>query len=110
MSESKDPIQAVGKIVILKEMERQTKSEGGIIIEGMVNRDPFAIGTVVSVGEGVPLSTGIVSAPPVKKGDVIFYDKNKVLVMNDLVYINSDFIVAIVNDKSQLPTGYYEIK
>ena len=110
MTKKKDPIQAVGKVVILKEMEIQTKTASGIIIEGMRNREPFAIGTVVSVGNGIELINGEFQVPPVKKGDTIFYDKGKVAIMNGLVYINADHIIAIVNDASQLPTGYYEVK
>ena len=59
---------------------------------------------------GIELINGDFQVPPVKKGDTIFYDKGKVAVMNGLVYLNSDHIVAIVNDSSHLPTGYYEVK
>lgn len=110
MKTKKDPVQAVGKIVIIKEMEKQTKTASGIIIEGMKNRDPFAVGTVVSVGRGIELITGEMQVPPVEKGDTILYDKGKVATMNGLTYINADHILAIVNDKKELPTGYYEVK
>jgi len=106
----KDPVQAVNKIVILKEREKQTKTKAGIIIENQVNREPFAIGTVISVGNGIEMNNGSFQVPPVKKGDTVLYDKNKVAMMNDMVYISSDHIVAIVNDDNALPTGYYETK
>jgi len=109
MKEEKDPIQAVGKIVIIKEMEIQKTTASGIIIEGMKNKEPFAIGTVVSVGEGIQMIDGGYQVPQVSKGDVVFYSKNHVATMNGLIYINSDHIVAVVNDKSKLPTGYYEV-
>ena len=110
MTKKQDPVQAVGKIVILKEMEIQTKTASGIIVEGVRNREPFSVGTVVSVGNGIQMTNGELQVPPVKKDDIIFYDKSKVASMSGLTYINSDHIVAVVNDKSQLPTGYYEIR
>ena len=76
-------------------MEIQTKTASGIIIEGMKNRDPFAVGTIVSVGEGYALLNGDFQVPPVKKGDTVFYDKGKVAIMNGLVYINSDHIMIL---------------
>ena len=105
----KDPIQAIGKIVILKEMEAQTKTASGIIVEGMRNKEPFAIGTVISVGNGIQLSDGEMQVPPMSKGDTVFYDKNKTVSMNGLSYTNADFIVAIINDESQIPKGYYQV-
>jgi len=105
----KDPVQAIGKIVILKEMEAQTKTASGIIVEGMRNKEPFAIGTVISVGNGIQLLEGEIQVPPVSKGDIVFYDKNKTATMNGLAYTNSDFIIAIINDESQIPKGYYQV-
>jgi|19_taG_2_1085344.scaffolds.fasta_scaffold01866_6 co-chaperonin GroES (HSP10) len=105
----KDPIQAIGKIVIIKEMEAQTTTASGIIVEGMRNKEPFAIGTVISVGNGIQLLDGEVQVPPVSKGDTVFYDKNKTATMNGLAYTNSDFIIAIINDESQIPKGYYQV-
>ena len=110
MAKKKDPVEALGRIVIIKEMEQQKKTASGIYIEGMTNKEPFAVGTVISVGKGIHTSTGQTQVPSVKADDIVFYDKGKVARMNGLVYISADHIVAIVNDKSQLPTGYYEIK
>tara|TARA_Y100000310_G_C20299031_1_gene630872 strand:+ start:176 stop:505 length:330 start_codon:yes stop_codon:yes gene_type:complete len=109
MTKEQDPVQAVGKIVILKEMEIQTKTASGIIVEGMRNREPFSVGTVISVGKGIQMTNGELQVPPVEKDNIVFYDKGKVALMNGLTYINSDHIVAVVNDTSQLPTGYYEV-
>ena len=104
----KDPLQAVNKIVILIEREKQTKTKSGIIIENQVNREPFAVGKVVSTGNGIEMNNGKFQTPPVKKGDTVLYDKNKCAMMNGMSYISSDHIVAIVNDEAALPTGYYE--
>jgi|TARA_Y100000034_G_C6775109_1_gene346040 co-chaperonin GroES (HSP10) len=109
MTKTKDPIQAVGKIVILREMEAQTKTASGIIVEGMRNKEPFSIGTVVSVGNGIELTDGAIQVPPVEKGDIVFYDKNKSVIMDGLCYTNSDFIIAVINDESQIPKGYYQV-
>jgi len=58
--------------VIIKRMEEERMSSGGIVIPDSATEKP-AKGEVVAVGAGKPLDNGEVRAPAVKAGDVVFF-------------------------------------
>jgi len=60
--------------VVVKRLEEDGKSAGGIIIPDTVKEKPMR-GEVVAVGPGVRDETGKVNAPDVKAGDTVLFGK-----------------------------------
>ena len=60
--------------VLIKRVEEETKTKGGIIIPDTAKEKPQE-GEVVAVGEGRILENGKVSSLDVKKGDRILFGK-----------------------------------
>lgn len=60
--------------VVVKRLEEDGKSAGGIIIPDTVKEKPMR-GEVVAVGPGVRDEAGKVSAPDVKSGDTVLFGK-----------------------------------
>ena len=85
--------------VIVKRLEEERKSAGGIIIPDNATEKPSR-GTILSVGPGKPLDNGTVRALSVKAGDVVLFGKysgTEVKVNGeDLVVMKEDDIMAIV--------------
>ena len=60
--------------VIIKPLEPENKTKGGIVLPDTVKEKPQE-GKVVAVGEGKTLEGGSVKKPKVKAGDVVLYGK-----------------------------------
>jgi chaperonin GroES len=60
--------------VVIKRMEEEKVSAGGIVIPDSATEKPIK-GEVVAVGEGKPLDNGSVRALKVKAGDKVLYGK-----------------------------------
>ena len=60
--------------VLIKRVEEETKTKGGIIIPDTAKEKPQE-GEVVAVGEGRVLENGKISSLDVKKGDRILFGK-----------------------------------
>lgn len=60
--------------VIVKRMEEERTSPGGIVIPDAAAEKPIK-GEVVAVGEGKVLENGNVRAPKVKQGDKVLFGK-----------------------------------
>ncbi len=60
--------------VLVKRLEGEDKTKGGLIIPDSAKEKP-AEGEVVSVGEGARKDSGELIAPSVKKGDRILFGK-----------------------------------
>ena len=60
--------------VIVKRVEEETKTAGGIVLPGSAAEKPSQ-GTVLAVGSGKPLDNGQVRALEVKVGDKILFGK-----------------------------------
>ncbi len=60
--------------VILKRLEEETKSKGGIIIPDSAKEKP-AQGEVIAVGDGKVLENGTKLSMNVKKGDKVLFSK-----------------------------------
>ena len=58
--------------VVVKPVEAEEKSAGGILIPDNAKEKPTK-GEVVAVGEGKALDNGSVRAPKVKVGDIVIY-------------------------------------
>jgi len=60
--------------VIVRRLEEETKSAGGIVIPDTAKEKPMR-GTVVAVGQGRILDNGDVRALEVKTGDTVLFGK-----------------------------------
>ena len=60
--------------VVIKRMEEEKISAGGIVIPDSAAEKPIK-GEIVAVGEGKPLDNGQVRALKVKKGDKVLFGK-----------------------------------
>lgn len=93
-------IRPLGEKVIVKRLEAESKTAGGIVLPDSAKEKPKR-GTVLSVGEGRLLDTGSRKALQVKKGDQVLFtsyagtevkvDGEEVIIMDE-----SD-ILAILN-------------
>ena len=85
--------------VIIKRLESETTSAGGILIPDSATEKPSR-GEVVAVGAGKVLDNGEVRALAVKAGDTVLFGKysgSEVKVDGDeLIVMREDEIIAII--------------
>ncbi len=85
--------------VVIKRMEEEKMSAGGIVIPDNVAEKPIK-GEVIAVGEGKALDNGSVRAPQVKVGDKVLFGKysgTEVKVDGtDYLVVKEDDIFAIL--------------
>ncbi len=74
MAKPKTKIRPLQDRVIVRRLEEEEKTEGGIIIPDTAKEKPME-GKVVAVGKGKVLEGGKVVPPDVKKGDRILFSK-----------------------------------
>lgn len=67
-------VRPLGDRVLLKRIEEEDRSKGGIIIPDTAKEKPQE-GKVVAVGKGRMLEDGKLSPPEVKKGDRVLFGK-----------------------------------
>ena len=60
--------------VVLKRLEEDAKSPGGIIIPDTVKEKPMR-GEIVAVGPGLRDESGKINPPDVKAGDIVLFGK-----------------------------------
>ena len=60
--------------VVVKRLEEDAKSAGGIIIPDTVKEKPMR-GEIVAVGPGLRDENGKINAPDVKAGDIVLFGK-----------------------------------
>lgn len=85
--------------VIIKRLEADTVSAGGIVIPDNATEKPSK-GQIVAAGEGKPLDNGSVRALKVKVGDKVLFGKYSGQEFKhegqDLVSAKEDDIIAII--------------
>ena len=88
--------------VVVKRLESETKSAGGIVIPDSAAEKPIQ-GKVVAVGNGKILENGSVRALDVKVGDKILFGKysgTEVKVDGDeLVVMREEDVMAVIEGK-----------
>jgi chaperonin GroES len=93
-------IQPLHDRVVIKRMEEERVSAGGIVIPDTATEKPIQ-GEVVAVGEGKVLDNGTVRAMKVKKGDKVLFGKysGTEVKLNGTEYlvVREDDIFAILN-------------
>jgi chaperonin GroES len=67
-------LQPLGDRVVVKPLEAETKSKGGILLPDTAKEKPQQ-GEIVAVGKGKTLDNGSVAALEVKVGDKVLYGK-----------------------------------
>lgn len=93
-------MQPLGDRVIVKPLEPETKTKGGIVLPDTAKEKPQE-GEVVAVGKGKVLDNGSVQSPEVKVGDKVLYGKysgNEITTKNgeELLIMREDDILAII--------------
>ena len=85
--------------VVIKRMEEERLSAGGIVIPDSATEKPIR-GEVVAVGEGKPLDNGNVRAPKVKVGDKVLFGKYAGTEIKhdgvEILVVKEDDILAIL--------------
>ncbi|MDP2938425.1 MAG: co-chaperone GroES [Candidatus Omnitrophota bacterium] len=93
-------IQPLGDRVVVKPLEAEAKTKGGIVIPDTAKEKPQE-GKVVAVGKGKVLESGTVQAPEVKVGDKVLYGKysgNEITTKEgeELLIMREEDILAII--------------
>lgn len=87
--------------VLIKRVEEETKSAGGIVLPGSAAEKPSR-GTVMAIGRGKLLENGDVRPLDVKAGDHVLFGKysgSEVKVDGeDLIVMREDEIMAIIEN------------
>ncbi len=93
-------IQPLHDRIVIKRMEEEKVSAGGIVIPDSAKEKPIK-GQVIAVGEGKPLDNGQVRAPKVKAGDKVLFGKYSGTEVKidgeELLIAREDDILAIIN-------------
>ena len=93
-------LQPLNDRVVIKRMEEERLSAGGIVIPTAATEKPSK-GEVIAVGEGKPLDNGSTRALKVKKGDKVLFGKysgTEVKVDGtEYLVVREDDIFAIIN-------------
>jgi chaperonin GroES len=86
--------------VVIKRMEEEKMSAGGIVIPDSATEKPIR-GEVLAVGGGKALDNGTVRAPQVKVGDKVLFGKYSgtevKLDGNEILVVKEDDILAVLN-------------
>jgi chaperonin GroES len=86
--------------VVIKRMEEENNSAGGIVIPDSATEKPIR-GEVLAVGGGKALDNGTVRAPQVKVGDKVLFGKYSgtevKLDGNEILVVKEDDILAVLN-------------
>ncbi len=93
-------IQPLGDRIIVRPLEAEEKTKGGIILPDTAKEKPQE-GEVLAVGKGKVLENGSLQAPEVKKGDRVLYGKYsgteiKTKEGDDLLIMREEDVLAII--------------
>jgi len=93
-------MQPLGDRVVIKPLEAEAKTKGGIVLPDTAKEKPQE-GKVVAVGKGRVLENGTVQAPEVKVGDKVLYGKysgNEITTKEgeELLIMKEEDILAII--------------
>lgn len=93
-------IKPLGDRVVIKPLEAESKTKGGIVLPDTAKEKPQE-GKVVAVGKGKVLDSGSVQTPEVKVGDKVLYGKysgNEITTKEgeELLIMREEDILAII--------------
>ncbi|MBU0759137.1 MAG: co-chaperone GroES [Candidatus Omnitrophica bacterium] len=87
-------IQPLGDRVLLKRLEAEEKTKGGIVLPDTAKEKPQK-GEVVAVGKGKVLESGKVEPLEVKKGDKVLFGK---YAGNEVSYKEEEYLILKEED------------
>lgn len=87
-------VQPLGDKVLIKRLEAEEKTKGGIVLPDTAKEKPQK-GEVVAVGKGKVLESGKVEPLEVKKGDKILFGKYS---GNELTYNDEEYLILREED------------
>ncbi len=87
-------IQPLGDRVLVKRLEAEEKTKGGIVLPDTAKEKPQK-GEVVAVGKGKVLESGKVEALEVQKGDKILFGKYS---GNEITYKEEEYLIMREED------------
>lgn len=95
-----EKIRPLGDRVLLKRLEHQEKTEGGIIVPD-VAKEKAQTGTVVAIGKGrVDTTSGTTIPLQVQVGDKVYFGKySGTEAGNDHLIVREDEILGVVEEK-----------
>lgn len=93
-------IKPLGDRIVVKPLEAENKSKGGIVLPDSAKEKPQEA-KVVAVGKGKVLESGAVQAPEVKVGDKVIFGKysgNEFITKEgeELLILREEDILAII--------------
>jgi len=93
-------IKPLGDRIVVKVLEAETKSKGGILLPDTAKEKPQEA-KVVAVGKGKVLENGSIASPEVKVGDKVIFGKysgNEITTKEgeDLLILREEDILAII--------------
>jgi len=93
-------IQPLGDRVVVKPLEAEAKTKGGIVLPDTAKEKPQE-GEIVAVGKGKVLDSGSIQALEVKVGDKVLYGKysgNEITTKDgeELLIMREEDILAII--------------
>ena len=93
-------IKPLGDRIVVKPLEAEAKTKGGIVLPDTAKEKPQE-GKVVAVGKGRVLENGTVQAPEVKVGDKVLYGKysgNEITTKDgeELLIMKEEDILAVI--------------
>lgn len=93
-------IKPLGDRVVIKPLEAESKTKGGIVLPDTAKEKPQE-GKVVAAGKGKVLDSGSVQTLEVKKGDKVLYGKYSGTEVTtkegeELIIMREDDILAII--------------
>ncbi|MDP2043950.1 MAG: co-chaperone GroES [Candidatus Omnitrophota bacterium] len=93
-------LKPLGDRIVVKPLEAENKSKGGIVLPDTAKEKPQEA-KVVAIGRGKMLENGTVQAPEVKVGDKVLYGKysgNEITTKEgeELLILREEDILAII--------------
>ena len=93
-------LKPLGDRIVVKPLEAENKSKGGIVLPDTAKEKPQEA-KVVAIGKGKVLENGTVQAPEVKVGDKVLYGKysgNEITTKEgeELLILREEDILAII--------------
>lgn len=93
-------IQPLSDRVVVKPLEAESKTKGGIVLPDTAKEKPQE-GKIVAVGKGKVLDNGSIQAPEVKVGDKVLYGKysgNEITTKDgeELLIMREEDILAVI--------------
>lgn len=94
-------LKTVGNKVIVKEIQVENRTAGGIIIEGSLDKDAPLKGEVVAVGPGKLIGSTFVPTE-VQVGDIVLFGKRDSVPLKhdqkEYIVVNENSILCVLED------------